>query len=296
MISVLWIGADAMAQAPNQPVFKTPGEAAAALVAMLQAREFGKLGNLLGIKEDVLSSGDRIADKNDISMFLQRYQKMHRFANGPDGKFYLIVGAVNWPMPIPLAKSEAGWYFDGNYGEQELRFRQIGRDELDAIRICQEIARAQKKYYSQTHDGMSNQYARKLVSSPGKQDGLYREVSARGKPSAGGALLTSASEQGYAAGGAGNQQRFYGYSYRLLTGQGANASGGAKDYIQNGKMTGGFAVIAYPIEYRRSGIMTFMAGPDGQVYEKDLGASTASIASGIKTFDPDKTWHKVAAR
>jgi hypothetical protein len=294
--SGLWIGAEAMAQAPNQPVFKTPDEAAAALVAMLQAKEFGKLGSLLGIKENALSSGDKIADKNDISLFLQRYQKMHRFANGPDGKFYLIVGAVNWPMPVPLAKSDAGWYFDGDYGEQELRYRQIGRDELDAIRICHEIIRAQKKYYSQTHDGVSNQYARRLVSSPGKRDGLYREASANGTSNPGRALLASASEEGYAGGGAGNPQRFYGYSYRLLTAQGANATGGAKDYIQNGRMTGGVAVIAYPIEYRRSGIMTFMAGSDGQVYEKDLGASTASVAGGIKTFDPDKTWHKVAAR
>ncbi|HTY53667.1 MAG TPA: DUF2950 domain-containing protein [Candidatus Binataceae bacterium] len=294
--NALSIGGYGLAQAPNQKTFKTPDEAVTAMVKLLKERKFAKLGDLLGIKENALGSGDKVADKNDIALFLRRYREMHRFANGPDGKYYLIVGAVNWPMPVPLAKSDAGWYFDGKYGAEELHYRRIGRDELDAIRICQEIVRAQKKYYSQTHDGVSNQYAQKLESSAGKQDGLYRESSVKSRPGQGGALLASASEQGYSSAASGNPQEYYGYFYKLLSAQGANAPGGAKDYIQNGKMTGGFAVIAYPVDYRKSGVMTFMADADGQVYEKDLGPNTSSIAAGIKAFDPDKSWHKVAAK
>jgi hypothetical protein len=155
-------------------------------------------------------------------------------------------------MPVPLAKSEAGWYFDGMYGAKEIRYRRIGRDELDAIQVCREGARAQGDYYKQTHDGTTHQYAQKLISTPGKEDGLYWKSANGAERSPIGPLIAIASQEGYQAAGKGHPQEYYGYFYKLLAAQGANAPGGAKDYIENGKMTGGFALVAYPAEYGQS--------------------------------------------
>ncbi|HUO03757.1 MAG TPA: DUF2950 domain-containing protein [Candidatus Binataceae bacterium] len=281
------------AQSKTEKTFQTPEDAATALVTVLEDRDYGKLSGLFGIDVSDLSSGDKIADKNDIAAFLERYQQMHRFANGPDGKYYLIVGAENWPMPIPLAKSDAGWYFDSAYGAKELHYRQIGRNEFDAIEVCRNIARAQIAYYNQAHDGATHQYAEKLISTPGKKDGLYWKSADGAEISPIGPLIAIASKEGYRAAGRHHPQEYYGYLYRLLKAQGANAPGGAKSYIEDGKMTGGFAVLAYPAKYGKSGVMTFIAGVDGLVYEKDLGTDTATVAETIKEFDPDSSWHSL---
>lgn len=298
-VTVLAIGisvASASGPEANQRVFGSADDAAAALVNALKTHDKAALKAVLGVSRDeALSSGDPVADRNDIETFLKNYKQMHRFANGPDGKYYLIVGAENWPMPFPLALDGSKWYFDTSYGEKELRYRRIGRDELSAIDVCREIIAAQNEYYNQTHDGQTHQYAAKLISAAGKQDGLYWRASDGVAPSPIGPLIATASEEGYRAAGKKRPQEYYGYLYKLLTAQGAGAPGGAKDYIEDGKMTGGVAILAYPAKYGTSGIMTFMAGLDGKVYQRDLGPQTASDAAQIVQFNPDESWHLVGA-
>ncbi len=289
----MWALIDVAAAAPpaGRRVYNSAQDAAAALVTALKDHDTAALNAIFGTKSmRPLTSGDAVADRNDVATFLQDYGQMHRFANGPDGKYYLLVGAKNWPMPIPLATSGSKWYFDTSYGERELRYRRIGRNELDAIGVCREVVGAQNEYYNQTHDGQTHQYASELMSDAGKQDGLYWKAAADQPPSPIGPLIATASEEGYRAAGKDRPQEYYGYLYKLLTAQGASAPGGAKDYMQGGRMTGGFAILAYPVKYADSGVMTFMAGSNGQIYEKDLGAQTESIASRIKQFDPDKSW------
>lgn len=291
----IWVDALAATPRAQQRVYGSPQEAAAALVTALKNHDIAALDAIFGLKSAApLLSGDPIADRNDVAAFLRNYDQMHRFANGPDGKYYLLVGAANWPMPFPLATSNSKWYFDTAYGLQELRYRRIGRDELDAISVCREIVRAQNEYYNQSHDGETHQYASKLVSTAGEQDGLYWKAASGQPQSPIGPLVAAASEEGYRAAGKDRPQEYYGYLYRFLIAQGSSAPGGARDYLRDGKMSG-FAILAYPAKYRDSGVMTFIAGSDGQVYEKDLGAHTEALAGSIKQFDPDASWRKVGA-
>jgi hypothetical protein len=198
-------------------------------------------------------------------------------------------------MPFPLATSNSKWYFDTAYGLRELRYRRIGRDELDAINVCREIARAQNEYYNQSHDGETHQYASKLISTAGKQDGLYWKAASGQPQSPIAPLVEAASAEGYRTAGTDRPQEYYGYLYKFLTAQGDHAPGGAHDYLRDGKLSG-FAILAYPTRYGDSGVMTFMGGSDGQVYEKNLGADTETLASSIKLFDPDASWRKVEAK
>ena len=288
-------GAAAAPQA-GQRTFASPQAAASALVDALKGNDMTALTAILGVKSnDELLSGDAIADRNDVAGFIRDYQQMHRFANGPDGKYYLIVGAGNWPMPFPLATRGSRWFFDTAYGERELHYRRIGRNELAAIQVLDAAVAAEDEYYNSTHDGATHQYAARLVSDPGRQNGLYWKAATGGPQSPMGPLVAAASAEGYRAAGKGHPQEYYGYLYRLMAAQGAGAPGGAKDYIQDGKMTGGFAFLAYPARYGDSGIATFMVGPDGTIYEKDLGPKTESIASTITRFDPDSSWRKLGA-
>ena len=279
----------------TQQVFPTPYAAASALVAADKADDMKALSSILGPDADqVLSSGDPVADKNARDDFVRRYQEMHRLAYDDQGRVVLYVGAGNWPVPIPLVKKNGGWVFDTAAGKDELLFRRIGRNELFTIKVLEDLADAQAEYASEARDGESTgQFARKILSDNGKQNGLYWETTQGQPESPIGPLVASATAEGYKKDSGVNPTPFHGYYYKVLTRQGKNAPGGAKNYLVNGRMTDGFAFLAYPAEYRASGVMTFMMNRDAVIVQKDLGADTGKLASAIAEFNPDKTWQEV---
>ena len=209
---------------------------------------------------------------------------MHRLATEPDGLTTLYVGAKNWPMPIPLAHKGHDWYFDTPAAEREILYRRVGRNEISAIRVCQALVTAEKEYRHDRPDA----YALKILSDQGQHNGLYWQVAAGEPQSPIGPLVASAEAEGY---NAHPHTPYRGYRFRILTQQGSHAPGGAHSYIVDGKMTEGFAIAAYPAQYRSSGVMTFIVGTDGVVYQKDLGTQTASLATALKRYDPDSSWH-----
>jgi hypothetical protein len=232
-----------------------------------------------------------VQDKNAANAFVARYGVMHRWRKMPDGSQILMVGADNFPFPIPLKKNSDGkWFFDTAAGKDEVLNRRIGRNELAIIEVCEAVADAQAEYMSQLHDGEKiKQYAAKFVSDQGKQNGLYWK-SPDGKPASPlGPLAAGAATEGYGANPEGHGA-FHGYYFRMLKGQTDKAPGGAKDYVINGKMTGGFAFVAYPAEYGNSGVMTFMINQDGVLLQKDLGKTTTETATAMSQFDPDSGW------
>ena len=276
-------------------MFASPEEAGSEL---LQAAQSGDQNGLLAIfgpdSKTVIFSGDAVQDKNAENAFVAGYGVMHRWRKMADGAETLLVGADNFPFPIPLRKNGAGqWYFDLAAGKDEILARRIGRNELAVIDICGALADAQAEYFSERHsDGSTRQYALKFVSDTGKQNGLYWE-SAEGQPrSPLGPLVAQATTAGYSA-RANSHLPFHGYYFRMLTRQGSNAPGGAKDYVVDGKMTGGFAFVAYPAEYGNSGVMTFIIDQDGVLLQKDLGKTTTETATAMSEFNPDATWSRV---
>ncbi len=269
-----------------QKVFATPANAGA---AFLEAAKSGDQAALLAIfgpdGKTALFSGDAVKDKDNLQDFVAAYDQMHRWREIKVGGEVLYVGADNYPFPIPLGKNAAGqWVFDTAAGKDEILARRIGRDELTAIAASSAVADAQAKYFR-----MQKQYAQKFVSDEGKQDGLYWPVAAGQAPSPLEDVRDFAKAAGYTNAGE-KPQPFDGYYFRILTRQGDKAKGGAKDYIVNGKMTGGFAMVAYPAEYRNSGIMTFIVGKDGVVQQKDLGEKTVELAQAMAEYDPSDGW------
>jgi hypothetical protein len=287
------------AQEPGQKTFNSPTAAADALAAAAKKHDKQEMSAILGRSgQELIYSGDRVADKENNDHFVEKYHEMHRFVTTGSGRVFLYIGAENWPLAIPLQKSGAKWYFDTAYGKQEVLYRRIGSNELNVIKVCQEIVSSEREYYAALHDGSSvQQYAQKFRSTSGKQDGLYWEVKAGEEPESPlGPLVAEAASEGYkhhSHHAAGHPRPFHGYVYRLLTRQGAAAHGGAQDYIVDGKMTGGFALVAYPVRYRDSGVMTFVVNQDGQIYQKDLGPRTGQIASEMVEYNPDSTWQPV---
>jgi hypothetical protein len=279
------------AAAQQQKTFTSPEDAAHAMVDALRKDDRPALITIFGSEsKGLLVTGDPVADKNTVQAFLRAYDQMHRFSHGPDGKLFLIVGAENWPMPIPLEKDSTGWYFDTPYGKEELLFRRIGANERSAIGTLNAIVAGQREYYDQTHDSAATkEYAQKILSDEGTHDGLYWKVAAGERESPIGPLVAEASQEGY--GKNPRAKPVSGYYFKMLTRQGKEALGGAKNYVADGKMTGGFAVLAYPAKYRSSGVMTFLVDADGEVLEKDLGPKTYELASAIDTYDPNKSWH-----
>jgi Protein of unknown function (DUF2950) len=281
------------ASQPAKNTFASPDDAANALASAAKSGNGDAVLGVLGPgSKDVVSSGDAARDKADLAGFVSDYDVMHRWRKLSNGSELLITGTDNKTFPLPLKKNDAGqWYFDVQAGKQEIQARQIGRDELAAMDICWEIADAQKQYFSQRHDG-ANQYAQKFISNEGKQDGLYwPEVSGQPKSPLG-PLIAFASSQGLQV-QPNDHKPFYGYYFLMLDKQGADAKGGAKDYVVNGKMTGGFAVVAYPAQYRDTGVMTFLINQNGSLLEKDLGNNTDQVASTMTEFNPDKSWKVV---
>ena len=281
-----------MGQQAGQKTFSSPEEAANALFAAAQNNDERAMLELLGPDgKEIVSSGDQAEDTRNRANFARRYEEMSRLVKEPNGTVTLYIGERNWPYPIPLVNKGSVWYFDTDAGKNEILFRRIGWNEMSAIRICQELAAAQKEYYSQ----QNNEYAQKIFSDQGKHDGLYWKAADNESQSPIGPLVAWAVAQEYAESRGSAPVPYRGYYFHILTRQGKNATGGAKSYIVNGKMTGGFAFVAYPAEYRSSGVMTFLVSGDGVVYEKDLGKKTESIAKSLKEYNPDSRWEKTEA-
>ncbi len=280
----------ATAQQSGQETFASAGKASHALVAALKADDQSTLLKILGPDaKDIVSSGDPVEDKDNRAEFVKKYGQMHRLVTEPSGETTLYIGAENWPTPIPLAHKGNVWYFDTPAGKQEVLYRRVGRNELAVIQVCHELVDAQKQYYGQPHDGNSaHVYAEKFMSDPGKQNGLYWEVSAGETESPIGPLVAEASAMGYSTGH--KPEPFHGYYFRILKAE--KGAAGTKSYIQDGKMTGGFAFLAYPAEYRNSGVMTFIVDQNGIVYEKDLGKRTPEVSKTLTRYSRDKTWRK----
>jgi hypothetical protein len=283
-----WAAAD-----EQQKTFSSPEAATQAMVDALRKDDRPELLAIFGkdAKGILTGSGDPVEDKNSVEGFLKSYDQMHRLSYGPDGKLFLIVGAENWPSPVPLEKNSNGWYFDTTYGKQELVFRRIGRNELSTIGTLNAFVAAQHEYYDQNlAKDPSKEYARKILSDEGTHDGLYWKTAPGEADSPIGPLVAQASLEGYHNIPQGQKMPVRGYYFKMLTKQGANAPGGAKDYLVDGKMTGGFAVLAYPAKYRSSGVVTFLVDADGNVLQKDLGPKTDGLAKAIDSYNPDKSW------
>jgi len=288
---LILLSAVAFAQEQGQKTFASPDEAGKALYESVQAGDKTAEEAILGASAaKVISSGDEVQDKTNREKFTQNYEQMHRWAKEINGDETLFLGAQNWPFPIPLRKSAAGWYFDSAAGVKEILFRRIGKNELAAIRVCYALADAQEEYFQQ-----KQQYAERIFSQQGQQNGLYWKVAEGEIESPIGPLVAEATGEGY-GGEHDKPQPFHGYFFHTLKAQGASAKGAAKNYIVDGKMTGGFAFVAWPAEYRNSGVMTFLIDKDGIVYEKNLGPNTANIVKAMTAYNPDKTWRAVWAQ
>lgn len=285
----------AITQEQNQRTFHSAEEAGAALYAAAQQEDDRPLMDILGPDgKEVISSGDPVEDMNDRVGFVVKYQQMHRLAKEPDGSTILYVGAENWPFPIPIVEKTGVWYFDTDGGKEEILARRIGKNELAALDASRQLVDAEKGYYAKPFNGEPH-YAERFVSDRGKHNGLFWSEAPDDFDSPLDPLIAAAGvEKGGVAdaGQADSPVPYNGYYFRVLTGQGANAEGGAKRYVMDEKMIGGFAFLAYPVEYRSSGVMAFIVDQDGVVYEKDLGADTSKLASAMTEFDPDSTWQR----
>jgi hypothetical protein len=281
----------AIAQTAGQQTFKTPQAAAAALFEAAKNRDKAAAIKVLGANsEDLFNTGDPQVDAHQHQLFVDKFQQMHRLAQAGTRTDILYVGAENWPLPIPIRKGKKGWYFDSQGARQEILARRIGANELSAINVCQAIVQAQNEYKSQAHGADAvHQYAQRLASTDGKQDGLYWKAEGGQPKSPLGPRIALASYQGGESATA-HSVPYHGYYYRILTAQGKNAPGGAMSYLDQGKLTRGFALVAYPARYRVSGVTTFMVNQDGIVYQKDLGPETEKIATTMQDYNPDSTW------
>jgi hypothetical protein len=283
----------AFTRAADHKTFDTPAQAVQALI---KAAEDGNQDEMLAVLgddgKDLVFSGDPVQDKTGMESFVKSYKAKHSIVEQNAKTRVLRVGASDWELPIPIVNDGGKWRFDTASGRQELLYRRIGYNELGAIAACRGYIDAQKDYASVGHDGLSaGIYAQRLISSPGKQDGLYWETAEGDPPSPAGPLLAQASDEGYATGAKG--QPYHGYLYRVLKAQGAAVKGGAKSYLTDGKLTGGVAIVAYPAQYKVSGVMTFVINQRGIVYQKDLGEKTADVVETMTEYNPDSTWKKV---
>jgi Protein of unknown function (DUF2950) len=257
-----------------------------------QAKDDEALLDILGpAGKDVIASGDPAEDSYSRASFVLQYEEMHRFATEPNGTITLFVGAEDWPLPIPLVNNHGAWYFDTRAGKDEILFRRIGKNEIAAIDACRTLVGAQKQYFTHAPSNTTKQFAQKLVSDRGRHDGLYwegadDEFDSPIDPQIAHAFRKASNDQ------IGDQAPFNGYFFRILTSQGPHATGGARRYVVNEVMTGGFAFVAYPAEYRSSGVMTFIVNEAGVVYERDLGPDTTRLAEAMTSYDPDANWHK----
>ncbi len=276
-----------------QESFKTADAAADALANAARNNDRAAILNVLGREgADIASSGDPVADAAIRTKFVETYDAKHQVKMDGDAKATLIIGADDFPFPIPLIRKADAWQFDTAAGRQEILARRIGRNELDAIQSCLAYVDAQDEYADKDRTGAGpGVYAQRIISGAGKKNGLYWPSSASGDESPLGELVAEATKQGYRTGE--GRTPYHGYYFKILTKQGPDAHGGALDYVVNGKMMGGFALVAYPAEYRNSGVMTFIVNHEGVVFQKDLGPHTAEVAERMTAFNPDSSWAKV---
>jgi hypothetical protein len=288
--------AGAKAPATKQKTFGSPEDAAKALADAVRAGDPNGLLAVVGpASKSWIFTGDTVSDRADWAKFLEGYDKKNTIAREGDSKAVLEIGADGWPFPAPLVKKGSQWSFDAEAGREEVTNRRVGSNELGAIQTLHAIVDAQRAYAAAdpNRDGIAN-YASRFISTPGKKDGLYWE-SKDGEPQSPlGPLIGAASAQGYTMkkGENAKPQAYHGYYFRIINGQGKAAKGGAYDYRVKGRLFGGFAVAAYPATYGVSGVKTFVVNHDGVVYEKDLGAATATTGAAMTLFNPDKTWQK----
>jgi Protein of unknown function (DUF2950) len=272
--------------------FASPDLAGEGLLQAGKAKVPGSFLKIFGTdSKDIISTGNAAEDNDNVDQFVAGYNAMHRWRKMPDDSQILLIGPSNFAFPIPLRKNDAGqWFFDTAAGKDEILRRRVGRNELQTIDVCEALADAQAQYFATQHDGAAaGQYALKFISDNGKQNGLYWQ-SPEGQPQSPlGPLAAFATEEGYKLNPA-SHTPFHGYYFRMLTSQGSRAPGGAKSYLTNGTMAGGFAFVAYPAEYGNSGVMTFIINQDGVLLQKDLGKETAKIAAAMNEYDPDATW------
>jgi hypothetical protein len=289
---LLLLAPASLAQQGNEKTFASPGDATLALYTAVKSNDIQMVAAIFGSNSnDILHTGDEVADKNMADNFIRRYEQMHRVVIEPDQTATLYIGAENWPLPISIVKnSSSAWYFDTESGKTEILQRRVGTNENDAIEILHGLVDAQHDYASEPRNGeKTKHYALRFISDEGKQNGLYWKTGENEPASPIGPLLVSATNEGYNP-QQGKESPFHGYYYRILTKQGSAAKGGARDYVVDGKLTRGFAFVAYPAEYRNSGVMTFIVDEDGVVYQKDLGAQTSESAAAMKEYNPDATW------
>jgi hypothetical protein len=283
-------------EAKHYKTFASPEEAVGALADAVKAGSVEQLLAILGpdAKELVESSSPVIARRNR-EVFAVAMREGWRLEDQGNDNRVLVVGNEAWPFPIPLVREDNAWRFDTEAGKDEVIARRIGRNELAAIEICHAYVVAQKRYAAEGHDGKpAGLYARAFNSEPGKQNGLYWPAAARGKRSPLGELVAQAAAERHAVGSNGGEPTpFHGYYYKILTAQGAHASGGAKDYVSRQEMSDGFALIAWPAQYDVTGVMTFVVSHAGQIRQKDLGSTTDTLARAVVLYDPDDTWEVV---
>jgi hypothetical protein len=277
-----------IAQQPSQKTFSSAEEASNALVTAARSNDEKAMLEILGPDgKHIVSSGDDAEDAESRANFVEKYQEMHRLVKEPDGTTTLYIGAENWPTPIPLVNKGNAWYFDTEAGKKEILYRRIGRNEMSAIRVCEELVAAEKEYSTER-----GEYAQKIFSDEGQHNGMYWKSADSDPQSPVGPLVAAAFTEGNTDSRASAPTPYRGYDYRILTRQGKNGPGGAKSYIVNGKMSGGFAFVAYPAEYRSSGVMTFIVTEGGAVYQKDLGRRTGALAKAMREYNPDSSWRK----
>ncbi len=280
----------------KQKSFKSPEEAVKALSDAVKGNDTKELLTIFGPEgKELVSSGDKVADETGREHFMKAYEEMNKLENENDTKVILHIGNGDWPFPIPVVKRGEYWFFDTMAGREEILNRRIGRNELNAIQVCLAYVDAQREYILKDRDeNKLLEYARRFVSRKGLKNGLYWETKEGEEQSPLGPLIAKAAGEGYIGRRPfGRRSPYHGYYYKILKSQGKNAAGGEYDYMVDGKMTGGFALVAYPAEYGNLGIMTFIVNQDGVVYEKDLGKDTEKISKAMKKFDPDDTWKKV---
>ena len=273
--------------------FESPEDAVEALIGAAQESDKSKLLEILGpYGKDVISSGDEVADRNARDRFLESYEEKYGFESEGEDSAVLVLGEDDWPFPIPIVKAEGKWQFDTEAGLEEILIRRVGRNELSAIESALAYVKAQQDYAALNVDGTSpSAYALRIVSSSGQKDGLYWPTETGESPSPLTEIFAEITDEGYEIGDKPIPR--HGYYFRTLNSQGDGAKGGARDYVVDGRMTGGFALVAHPAAYGNSGIMTFMVNQDGVVLEKDLGLETEEVVSEFDAFAPDDTWMPV---
>jgi hypothetical protein len=289
------LGSGALAEEGKQSVFGSPEEASKALMECAQGEDFKGLLDALGpAAEEILSSGDEVADKAARAQFVRACEEKLDLVEEVGGKVTIVIGSDGWPFPIPIVKTEDGWVFDTEAGKEEVLNRRIGRNELNAVQVCLAYVDAQREYGSVDWDANGViEYAQQFLSDGDRRNGLYWEIEDGEQPSPLGPLVVAAVGEGYTPREPGEDPKpYHGYFYKIINAQGPSAAGGAYNYVINGHMVAGFGLLAWPAEYGNSGIMTFVVNQGGIVYERDLGANTKEIVEFITRYDPDESWRR----